>query len=35
MHDGEVRWVQCITVDDAKKLDAYIEINNALREVSQ
>ena len=35
MHDGETRWVQCITVNDAKNIDAYIEIKNVTEEVSQ
>ena len=33
MHDGETRWVQCITAKDADKIDAYIEIKNVTEEV--
>ncbi len=33
MHDGEIRRVQCITVKDADKIDAYIEIKNVTEEV--
>lgn len=35
MHDGEVRWIQCITVNDKRKLDIYIEFMNGTQEVTE
>ena len=35
MHDGEVKWVQCLTVNDKKGLDDYIDGMNMMEEVSQ
>jgi len=35
MHDGETRWVQCLPVNDIRKIDAYIEIDNVTKEVTE
>lgn len=35
MHDAEVRWIQCITVNDKRKLDIYIEFMNGIQEVTE
>jgi len=35
MHDGEIRWVQCLTVNDARKLDLNIEFTNAAEEAKR
>jgi hypothetical protein len=35
MPDGKRTWVQCITVNDKRKLDLYIEFTNATEEVTR
>ena len=35
MPDGETKWIQCITVNDKRKLDIYIEFMNGTQEVTE
>jgi hypothetical protein len=35
MSDDEIRWVTCITVNDRRKLDLYIEFMNGIEEVTR